>query len=158
MAHHIENHGKAEQSFIENVDEKNIVSVDSQSIDSENEYLKNYDATKIIRKMDWKILPVMSVLYLMSFLDRTNIGNAKVVSCPGSLSRFATDRIGRTCQGPAPHRFGIQLGSHLFLLHLCCRRGTFQPSSQEIGCQDLAANHHDALGYLLHRTRIRQEL
>lgn len=33
---------------------------------------------QILRKMDWHILPVMSLLYLASFLDRTNIGNAKI--------------------------------------------------------------------------------
>lgn len=71
-------YNKPEHSFIENVDEKNVVGTEVSSIDTEDEYLKNADATKIIRKMDWKILPVMSVLYLMSFLDRTNIGNAKV--------------------------------------------------------------------------------
>ncbi|ODQ54419.1 major facilitator superfamily transporter [Saitoella complicata NRRL Y-17804] len=32
----------------------------------------------IVRKLDWRILPVMSLLYLFSFLDRTNIGNAKI--------------------------------------------------------------------------------
>lgn len=69
---------KSEQQFVENIDEKNIHGVELTTIDSEEEYLKNADATKIIRKMDWKILPVMSILYLMSFLDRTNIGNAKV--------------------------------------------------------------------------------
>lgn len=80
MSQNIDNYGKAEQSFVENVDEKNIISTDARSIASEDEYLRNYDPRKIIMKMDWKILPVMSVLYLMSFLDRTNIGNAKVVS------------------------------------------------------------------------------
>lgn len=69
---------KSEHQYIENIDEKNVHGVEITSIESENDYLRDADASKIIRKMDWKILPVMSVLYLMSFLDRTNIGNAKV--------------------------------------------------------------------------------
>ncbi|KAL1743407.1 major facilitator superfamily domain-containing protein [Schizophyllum fasciatum] len=33
---------------------------------------------RILRKIDWHLLPFVSVLYLLSFLDRSNIGNAKV--------------------------------------------------------------------------------
>jgi hypothetical protein len=33
---------------------------------------------KLLRKLDLKLIPWLSFLYLMSFLDRTNIGNAKV--------------------------------------------------------------------------------
>lgn len=33
---------------------------------------------KVIRKLDWRLIPWLSLLYLISFLDRTNIGNAKI--------------------------------------------------------------------------------
>jgi hypothetical protein len=33
---------------------------------------------KLLRKLDWRLIPWPALLYLMSFLDRTNIGNAKV--------------------------------------------------------------------------------
>lgn len=33
---------------------------------------------KLLRKLDFKLIPWLSFLYLISFLDRTNIGNAKV--------------------------------------------------------------------------------
>jgi hypothetical protein len=33
---------------------------------------------KLIRKLDWKLIPWLCLLYLISFLDRTNIGNAKI--------------------------------------------------------------------------------
>jgi hypothetical protein len=36
------------------------------------------DEKRILRKMDLKLLPILTVLYLMSFLDRGNIGNAKI--------------------------------------------------------------------------------
>ncbi|KAH0020117.1 hypothetical protein KCU78_g6568, partial [Aureobasidium melanogenum] len=32
----------------------------------------------LVRKLDFKLIPWLSFLYLISFLDRTNIGNAKV--------------------------------------------------------------------------------
>lgn len=33
---------------------------------------------KLLRKLDWQLIPWLSFLYLISFLDRTNIGNAKI--------------------------------------------------------------------------------
>ncbi|KAI0090538.1 major facilitator superfamily domain-containing protein [Irpex rosettiformis] len=33
---------------------------------------------KLLRKVDRKLLPVLTALYLLSFLDRSNIGNAKI--------------------------------------------------------------------------------
>ncbi|RYP56782.1 hypothetical protein DL770_010811 [Monosporascus sp. CRB-9-2] len=33
---------------------------------------------KLIRTLDWALLPWLCVLYLLAFLDRTNIGNAKI--------------------------------------------------------------------------------
>lgn len=36
-------------------------------------------ATKrLLRKLDWHIIPFMSLIYLLCFLDRTNIGNARL--------------------------------------------------------------------------------
>ncbi|KAF2733828.1 MFS general substrate transporter [Polyplosphaeria fusca] len=36
------------------------------------------DEKKILRKMDSRLIPMLAVLYLLSFLDRGNIGNAKI--------------------------------------------------------------------------------
>ena len=44
------------------------------------------DEKKLIRKLDWALIPWLSFLYLLSFLDRTSIGNAKV-SIPQTLPR-----------------------------------------------------------------------
>lgn len=33
---------------------------------------------RLLRKVDWNILPIPTLLYLLSFLDRSNIGNAKL--------------------------------------------------------------------------------
>ncbi|EAU90942.1 phthalate transporter [Coprinopsis cinerea okayama7 len=40
---------------------------------------------KVLRKMDWKLLPFISFLYLLSFLDRANIGNAKIAGMAHDL-------------------------------------------------------------------------
>jgi hypothetical protein len=32
----------------------------------------------LLRKIDWRLLPAVGILYLLSFLDRSNVGNAKL--------------------------------------------------------------------------------
>ncbi|KAL3427527.1 high-affinity nicotinic acid transporter [Phlyctema vagabunda] len=34
---------------------------------------------KLIRKLDWNLIPFLSLIYLLCFLDRTNVGNARLV-------------------------------------------------------------------------------
>jgi hypothetical protein len=38
----------------------------------------NVNPDKTLRKMDIRLIPMLALLYLLSFLDRSNIGNAKV--------------------------------------------------------------------------------
>ncbi|KAG8532642.1 uncharacterized protein KY384_002519 [Bacidia gigantensis] len=33
---------------------------------------------RVVRKMDFRIVPLVSALYILSFLDRSNIGNARI--------------------------------------------------------------------------------
>lgn len=52
-------------------------------VDSENSYIGSTELDpvavgKLRRKIDWHLIPLIAVLYLCSFLDRVNIGNAKV--------------------------------------------------------------------------------
>ncbi|GKU12753.1 unnamed protein product, partial [Fusarium langsethiae] len=32
----------------------------------------------VIRKVDWRLIPMLVLLYLIAYLDKTNIGNAKI--------------------------------------------------------------------------------
>lgn len=36
------------------------------------------DEQKLMRRIDWHVVPWLAVLYLLNFLDRGSIGNAKV--------------------------------------------------------------------------------
>lgn len=38
----------------------------------------NVDERRLIRRIDWHVVPWLAVLYLLNFLDRGSIGNAKV--------------------------------------------------------------------------------
>lgn len=32
----------------------------------------------LLRKLDWRLLPAVGILYLLSFLDRSNVANARI--------------------------------------------------------------------------------
>ncbi|KAK1456716.1 major facilitator superfamily transporter [Colletotrichum cuscutae] len=40
---------------------------------------------KAVRKVDYRLMPMLILLYLMAYLDKTNIGNAKIEGLLGSL-------------------------------------------------------------------------
>lgn len=46
---------------------------------------------KLVRKLDSHILPVLVILYLLSFLDRTNIGNARLANLEEDLNMGGLD-------------------------------------------------------------------
>ena len=45
----------------------------------------NVDEKVVLRKMDLRLLPMLALLYLLSFLDRGNIGNAKIEGLTDTL-------------------------------------------------------------------------
>ncbi|KLU81095.1 high-affinity nicotinic acid transporter [Magnaporthiopsis poae ATCC 64411] len=48
-----------------------IAAVETQGFDE-------HATKRLLRKLDWHIIPFMSLIYLLCFLDRTNIGNARL--------------------------------------------------------------------------------
>ena len=50
------------------------VETDSPSIYEED----SVEASKVIRKIDWRLIPLLMILYTLTFLDRVNIGNARL--------------------------------------------------------------------------------
>ncbi|KAF3912202.1 hypothetical protein ABW21_db0208814 [Orbilia brochopaga] len=47
---------------------------------------------QLVRKLDLKLIPWLCVLYLASFLDRTNIGNAKIVGLQADLNHMSSGK------------------------------------------------------------------
>ncbi|KAF7556016.1 hypothetical protein G7Z17_g1756 [Cylindrodendrum hubeiense] len=43
------------------------------------------ETKRLLRKIDWALLPLLSLLYLLSFLDRANIGNARLAGLEEDL-------------------------------------------------------------------------
>lgn len=44
------------------------------------------ETKRLLRKIDWSLLPLLSLLYLLSFLDRANIGNARLAGLEEDLN------------------------------------------------------------------------
>jgi hypothetical protein len=47
----------------------------------EADFLANFSdekRKKVLRKVDWRLMPVLLLLYLATYLDKTNIGNAAI--------------------------------------------------------------------------------
>ncbi|KAJ8583660.1 MFS general substrate transporter [Rhizopogon salebrosus TDB-379] len=50
------------------------------------EELSPTERARILRKVDWRLLPLVTSLFLLSFLDRVNVGNAKVAGMSTDLN------------------------------------------------------------------------
>lgn len=51
---------------------------------------------KLVRKLDMYIIPVYMIIYIFSFLDRSNIGNAKVAGMATALHLGGSEFNGET--------------------------------------------------------------
>lgn len=75
-------------------DEKHICSDDISSSSSQIEsFAPSYDAHTdrlLTTKIDLKVIPILGLLYLICFLDRTNIANAKIAGLVTGLDMPST--------------------------------------------------------------------
>lgn len=55
-------------------------------LDPANFDFSHIDEKKVLRKMDIRLLPMLALLYLLSFLDRGNIGNARIEGLTETLN------------------------------------------------------------------------
>lgn len=66
---------------------EDLVNTSDSSALEQGETTWDEAATKrLIRKIDWRLIPFLALLYLLSFLDRTNIGNARLDTLEADLN------------------------------------------------------------------------
>lgn len=53
--------------------------------EAQPESVKRIEPHRVLRKLDWRLLPFVSWLYLLAFMDRTNVGNAKIAGLTTDL-------------------------------------------------------------------------
>ncbi|EFX06176.1 major facilitator superfamily transporter nicotinic acid transporter [Grosmannia clavigera kw1407] len=62
-----------------------------RGLNSSNQPLYNdKETTRVLHKVDWRLVPVLTLLYTVSFLDKGNIGNAKVAGMTRDLHMTGT--------------------------------------------------------------------
>ena len=74
-------------------DKKNVTTTDQKTADAVETAFNEgtsgqLEIRKTLRKIDIRIIPMVTVLYLLSWLDRGNLGNAKVLGMVSSLPRL----------------------------------------------------------------------
>jgi hypothetical protein len=46
------------------------------------------ETRRILRKIDYRLIPLLSVLYLLAYIDRSNLGNAKIAGMEDDLNLY----------------------------------------------------------------------
>lgn len=73
--------GADEKPTVARLDQERSPSSHSESIISGDEIIQTWtpaEEKRVRRKLDLQIVPMVTILYLMCFLDRSNIGNARI--------------------------------------------------------------------------------
>lgn len=68
---------------------------------------------QVVRRLDIVVMPTVIVLYLLAYIDRANIGNARLVRCPlETFSRYLLTcvHVGWSSKRPPHDRFTVQDG------------------------------------------------
>jgi hypothetical protein len=61
-----------EQQQTENVSEKISTSSGTGELEAQNVELEEKEAARVLRKVDMRLVPMLSLLYLVAFIDRSN--------------------------------------------------------------------------------------
>ena len=97
--------------------------------------------------MDLRLIPMLALLYLLSFLDRGNIGNAKIAGMQDDLSlsghQYSLCAVRLCCL----INFSISLTPlDGVLLHLLRFRDPVESPAQALKTFSLASGHHGSMG------------
>ncbi|KAF7351332.1 MFS general substrate transporter [Mycena sanguinolenta] len=58
------------------------IKLEEESVSSQNLNIEPEEERRLVRKLDGRILVIASLLYLFAYLDRSNIGNARLLGLP----------------------------------------------------------------------------
>ncbi|KAF1814745.1 major facilitator superfamily transporter [Eremomyces bilateralis CBS 781.70] len=76
------------------IQEDKVLELQVESVafgDVESAGFDKQQTKKLLRKIDWALIPFLALLYLLSFLDRTNIGNARLANLEADLGMKGLD-------------------------------------------------------------------
>ncbi|KAL7625890.1 High-affinity nicotinic acid transporter [Parahypoxylon ruwenzoriense] len=60
------------------LEKQRMAHAEAPTRDEEDATTDSIEAKKVLHKIDWRIIPLLQFLYMLTFLDRVNIGNARL--------------------------------------------------------------------------------
>lgn len=104
-------------------DKQDVMMVESASGSDSDLGFDEKMTKKLVRKIDIYLVPFLSLLYLLSYLDRTNIGNARLGGIEADLGMSGLDYNASTIS-PMQVVILIMFRSHwrYSFLHMCLLR------------------------------------
>lgn len=79
-----------EHKQTEDIAEKISHSSNSGKLEAQNVEYDEAEAARVLRKVDMRLVPMLALLYLVAFIDRSNIGNAKIAGMTKDLKMTGT--------------------------------------------------------------------
>lgn len=71
--------------------EPQVARIEASNHSSDHVAFDVMETKRLLRKIDWALLPFFALLYLLSFLDRANIGNARLAGLEKDLGMKGLD-------------------------------------------------------------------
>ncbi|PGH11013.1 hypothetical protein AJ80_07289 [Polytolypa hystricis UAMH7299] len=92
MTKHIENSGSDPEANVHDVSPASIKGSTS-GLDEANDILADKQAVRrLVRKLDWRILPCLAMCYAFALIDRVNLPNARIAGMDEDLELSVGDR------------------------------------------------------------------
>ncbi|KAJ9636378.1 hypothetical protein H2201_003544 [Coniosporium apollinis] len=78
---------KNQLDIIEGKGPEGVTVQDAELAEALRNYVPGSDAEKkLVRKIDWALMPILWIMYILNYVDRTNIGNAKIAGMDTDLN------------------------------------------------------------------------
>lgn len=71
-------------------EEKSKISASETGLENDNTFIDPGIEKRVVRKCDLRVVPPTLILFMLSFLDRVNIGNAAIQGLPEDLKMDGT--------------------------------------------------------------------
>ncbi|KAF5355128.1 hypothetical protein D9756_005715 [Leucocoprinus leucothites] len=71
--------------------EEDCTRLSPTNLETDRSDLQEFRTARLMRKLDWNLIPFVSLLYLLSFLDRSNVGNARLAGLERDLDMNGLD-------------------------------------------------------------------
>ena len=113
-----------------------------------HEDLSPEEAHRALRKCDYRLIPLLGLLYLVAFIDRSNIGNARIAGMEDDLQLEGMQYNIAVCHiHPSEHELKADagIGDHVLRV-LRLLRSTQQHRPEAHAAQHLDRNTHVLLG------------